>query len=70
MYTLNINQMKPTARQISAVHFCEKWLYITYEGDINNRHQVSQFLSKYLEDAKQLYYEVACEYEAYLTDLD
>lgn len=62
--------MKPTARQISAVHFCEEWLHISFEGDLEDRSQVSTFLSEYLDDAKNLYEEIACEYEAYLNDLD
>ena len=55
--------MKPTNRQIAAVHFCEEWLNISFEGDIEDRAQVSIFLKEYLDDAKRLYEEVACEYE-------
>lgn len=62
--------MKPTNRQIAAVHFCEEWLHISFEGDIENRQQISAFLSKHLDDAKNLYREAACEYEAYLWELD
>ena len=51
--------MKPTSRQIAAVHFCEEWLHISFEGDIEDRQQVSSFLKEYLSDA------IACEYEAY-----
>lgn len=58
--------MKPTNRQIAAVHFCEEWLNISFDGDIEDRQQVSIFLSEYLDDAKNTYEEVACEYEAYL----
>lgn len=58
-----------TNKQKAAVHFCEQWLNVTFEGDINNFKQVSYFLSIYLDDAKQLYDEIACEYEAYLWDL-
>ena len=58
-----------TGRQKATVHFCEQWLNITFNGDINNFQQVSNFLSEYLEDAKNLYEEVKCEYEAYLWDL-
>ena len=53
--------MKPTSRQIAAVHFCEQWLHISFEGDIKDRQQVSVFLSEHLDDAKNLY-----EYESYL----
>jgi len=62
--------MKPTNRQKAAVHFCEEWLNISFEGDIEDRQQVSIFLSEYLNDAKNLYEEIACEYEAYLWELD
>ena len=59
-----------TDRQKTAVHFCEEWLNITFEGDIENKYQVSLFLQEYLQDAKNLYDEVKCEYEAYLWELD
>ena len=58
-----------TGRQKAAVHFCEQWLNITFNDDINNFQQVSNFLSEYLEEAKNLYEEVKCGYEAYLWDL-
>ena len=59
-----------TNRQRAAVHFCEQWLNITFEGNIEDKYQVSIFLGEYLQDAKNLYNEVRCEYEAYLWDLD
>ena len=55
-----------TNRQKAAVHFCEQWLNVTFNGDISNFQQVSKFLSEYLEDAKLTYNEIACEYEAYI----
>lgn len=58
-----------TNKQKAAVHFCEQWLNVTFEGDINNFKQVSYFLSIYLDDAKQLYDEIRYEYESYLWDL-
>lgn len=58
-----------TNRQKAAVHFCEQWLHVTFEGDINDFQQVSHFLSIYLDEAKNLYNEVRCEYESYLWDL-
>ena len=54
-----------TGKQKAAVHFCEQWLNITFNGDINDFRQINYFL----EDAKQLYEEVKCEYESYLWDL-
>ena len=58
-----------TNRQKAAVHFCEQWLNVTFNGDINKFNQVSTFLSNYLEEAKLLYDEIKCEYESYLWDL-
>ena len=58
-----------TDKQKAAVHFCEQWLNVTFEGNINDFQQVSYFLSIYLDEAKSLYNEVKCEYEAYLWDL-
>lgn len=57
-----------TDKQKAAVHFCEQWLNIDFNGDINNFEQVSEFLSEYLQEAKNLYEEISCEYEAYLWD--
>lgn len=59
-----------TNKQKDAVHFCERWLNVTFNGDINNSRQVSNFLSIYLQEAKNLYNEIRCEYEAYLWELD
>ena len=60
-----------TDRQKAAVHFCEQWLNTTFNDDINNFRQVSNFLSEYLEEAKLIYEEakltyeeIACEYES------
>ena len=47
-----------TDKQKAAVHFCEKWLNVTFNGDINN-----------FQEAKLTYEEIACEYESYLWDL-
>lgn len=32
-----------TDRQKAAIHFCEQWLNITFDGNINNRFEVSIF---------------------------
>lgn len=61
---------KSTERQRAAVHFCEQFLNVEFTGNINDFYQVSDFLSEYLEDAKRMYEELLCEYEAYLWDLD
>ena len=57
-------------KQKAAVHFCEQWLNITFEGDIEDKNQVSEFLEEYLQEAKDLYNEIKYEYEAYLWSLD
>lgn len=62
-------EYQPELSKKAAVHFCEKWLNVTFNGDINNFQQVSNFLSEYLEEAKLTYEEIACEYESYLWDL-
>lgn len=59
-----------TQRQKAAVHFCEQWLKVPFEGNLEDFKQVSNYLSNYLDDAKQLAEEIACEYEAYINDLD
>ena len=59
-----------TDRQKAAVQFCEQWLDVTFEGNIEDKYQVSNFLSEYLQEAKDLYNEIRCEYEAYLWELD
>ena len=59
-----------TDKQKAAIHFCEQWLNITFEGDIEDKHQVSTFLKEYLQEAKDLYNEIKYEYEAYLWNLD
>ena len=57
---------KSTEKQKSAVRFCESWLNIDFEGNIDNFDEVSRWLSVYLEDAKSIYEEVQADYEAYL----
>lgn len=58
-----------TKRQEAAIHFCEEILHVTFEGDLKDKKEVSLFLSEYLDDAKNIYEELACEYEAYLWEL-
>lgn len=57
---------KVSDKQKSLVHFCEQYLQISFDGDINNVYQVRDFLSEYLDEAKMLYEELKCEYEAYI----
>lgn len=61
--------MKPTERQIAALHFCEEMLHIEYDGNLDDKYEVSTFLTDYLDDAKCLYEELKCEYEVYMNDL-
>ena len=61
---------KSTARQQAAVRYCEQWLYIEFDGNIESFDECSHFLSIYLEEAKQTEMEIGCEYEAYLWDID
>ena len=61
---------KSTKKQQSAVRYCEQWLYIEFDGNIESFDECSHFLSIYLEEAKQTEMEIGCEYEAYLWDID
>ena len=61
---------KSTEKQQSAVRYCEKWLCIEFDGNIENFDECFHFLSIYLEEAKQTEMEIGCEYEAYLWDID
>lgn len=53
-----------TPKQKSAVSFCCNMLKIEFEGNINSFKQCSKFLSEYLEQAKQYYTELKCEFES------
>ena len=55
-----------SSRQKKAVVFCEKVLKVRYEGDINDRPSVSNFLNK---NAKQQLIELQYAYETYINDL-
>lgn len=61
---------KSTKKQQAAVSYCEQWLCIKFNGNIENFDECSHFLSIYLEEAKQTEMELTCEYEAYLWDID
>ena len=70
--TWTIKVIKPlrnkqsTTRQKGAVKFVEEWLNITFTGNINDFYEVSDFLSEYLDEAKQMYDEVYNEYTSYI----
>lgn len=59
-----------TPKQKAAVAFCEKMLDVEFTDNIEDKFQVLEFLSEYLQEAKDLYDELVCEYEAYLWELD
>ena len=54
-----------TDKQKSLVGFCEEWLNIEFEGNLNDKEEVEEFLNSYLSDAESIYNEIRCEYEAY-----
>lgn len=59
---------KSTKKQQEAVKYCEEWLYIEFDGNIEDFNDCSQFLDIYLEEAKQTEMELRCEYKAYIWD--
>lgn len=59
-----------TERQKAAVHFCEEWLDIFFEGDINNFNQVSNFLSIYLDSAESTFNDAVESYYSFILDKD
>ena len=61
-----LRNRQSTARQKSAVKFVEEWLNITFTGNINDFYEVSDFLSEYLDEAKQMYDEAHSEYSSYV----
>lgn len=71
-YDWNIILTKPfkqsTKKQKDNVYFCEKWLCITFKGDINNYYEVLNFLEVYLDDAKDAYSDTIHEWESYIWD--
>lgn len=57
---------KSTKKQQAAVRYCEQWLCIEFDGNINSFNDCSYFLKIYLNEAKQTEMELRCEYEAYM----
>ena len=58
-----------TDKQKSAVYFCEEWLHISFEGDLEDKVEVDLFLSEYFNEAQLVYNEVQVEYSAQLESL-
>ena len=61
-----LKNRQSTPKQKGAVKFVEEWLNITFTGNINDFYEVSDFLSEYLDEAKQMYDEVYNEYTSYI----
>ena len=61
-----LRDRQSTPKQKGAVKFVEEWLNITFTGNINDFYEVSDFLSEYLDEAKQMYDEVYNEYTSYI----
>ena len=57
---------KSTKKQQAAVRYCEQWLCIEFDGNIDSFNDCSYFLKVYLDEAKQTEMELRCEYEAYM----
>ena len=61
-----LRDRQSTPKQKGAVKFVGEWLNITFTGNINDFYEVSDFLSEYLDEAKQMYDEVYNEYTSYI----
>ena len=59
-----------TPKQRGALTFCEGVLGIQFEGNRYDFYDVSDFLSEYLEEAKQVARELTCSYSSYVWDHD
>ena len=59
-----------TPKQRGALTFCESVLGIQFEGNRYDFYDVSDFLSEYLEEAKQVARELTCSYSSYMWDHD
>lgn len=55
-----------TPKQRGALTFCEGVLGIQFEGNRYDFYDVSDFLSEYLEEAKQVARELTCSYSSYM----
>lgn len=65
-----IRKSRPSTQgQKDAVILCEEMLGIEFTGNIDNFIECSNFLNKYLDDAKAVYTELKCEYEAAMMEL-
>lgn len=53
---------KSTERQKKAVDFVEGWLDVTFEGNRDDFYEVSDFLSEYLDTAKEIAEDASASY--------
>ena len=59
-----------TPKQRGALTFCEGVLGIQFKGNRYDFYDVSDFLSEYLEEAKQVARELTCSYSSYMWNHD
>lgn len=59
---------KSTERQRRAVSFVEEWCNISFEGNIDNFYEVSDFLADYLDTAKEIAEDTTSAYWSTIND--
>ena len=58
---------KSTPQQLQDIEYCEKWLYIIFEGNINDYNECSEYIETYLKEAIQTEIDYRESMEIYLT---
>lgn len=64
---IRINR-KSTERQRRAVSFVEEWCNISFEGNIDDFYEVSDFLADYLDTAKEIAEDATSAYWSTISD--
>ena len=59
---------KSTERQRRAVSFVEEWCNISFEGNIDDFYEVSDFLADYLDTAKEIAEDATSAYWSTMSD--
>ncbi len=59
---------KSTERQRRAVSFVEEWCNISFEGNIDDFYEVSDFLADYLDTAKEIAEDAESAYWSTISD--
>ena len=59
---------KSTERQRRAVSFVEEWCNISFEGNIDDFYEVSDFLADYLDTAKEIAEDATSAYWSTISD--